>query len=65
MAGSCWNGDANRRGTECHACLEKLGEFLGNDGPTEIVALGLIAAMGLQEGHLFVGLHAFGDNLLV
>ena len=59
------NGDASRGSKGRHACLEKLGEFLGNEGSTEIVALGLIAAMGLQEGHLFAGLHAFGDNLLV
>ena len=65
MAGLLGNGDANRRGKGHYACLEKLGEFLGNEGPAEIVALGLIAAMGLQEGHLFVGLDAFGDNLLV
>ena len=64
-AGLLRNGDARRKGKGRQACLEKLGEFPGDERFTEIVALGLIAAMALEEGHLFAGFHAFGDNLLV
>jgi len=38
-----------RRSKGRHACLEELGEIVGDERFTEIVALGLIAAIALLE----------------
>src|ERR1700733_6179974 len=59
-------GDANRGGLAedgvADAGFEELGKYSGRDGAAEIVALGFVALVGLEEGEFFRGFDTFGDD---